>query len=297
MRLALALTLAAMLCGAARADETYNAISANRDAYKRVVHLLGDSISRGWALGTFPDVAPPEVKASSRWPLRSPASMVNLLIADAGLNGEIVVAFADHLGFPDDARVATQATKVAKLIADNVIRQGDLVVLEDAGNHPRDPDRYELQWRRVLQPLAASGATVIMVDMFDYITDTEVGGDPADTYRFSVAFKGGATGAMRSHNDATAAAARSAGVPLIPLHKRMDAYRSTALDRFKTDPIHRDGIHPNIWGQCVFAAVIAEAAQIPTRNRAAFTEAFRRAEPAKSRTAVEGLVELCLGKP
>ena len=286
----------AMLCTSAWADyrdETHRSLRANRDTYSRVIHLFGDSISRGWALRTFPDIAADEVRSSTAWPLRSPASMLNLLIADAGLAHEWVAAYGSDLGFPDDERIAQNAGYLADLVAQNVIRLGDVVVLEDAGLHPRDPDKYEAQWRKLLQVIAPSGAQIVMVEMFDYITEEKVGEDPADSYRFSVPFKGYVTKAVRTHNQATVTAARAFNVPVLPLKRRMDDYR-TALARFQTDPIHPDGIHPNIWGQCIFAAIIADAAKLPTRRGVSFSQAFIRADPRTGRKRTEEMIDLCL---
>ena len=74
-----------------------------------------------------------------------------------------------------------------------------------------------------------------MVDMFDYITVPKLGDDPADWYRFSVPFKG-ATGAVRTHNEATSAATKTFAFALLPLKRRMDEYRSAAIARFQMDP-------------------------------------------------------------
>ena len=43
------------LSGAGPLDPTYGNITANRDAFGRVLHLYGDSLFRGYALGRFPD--------------------------------------------------------------------------------------------------------------------------------------------------------------------------------------------------------------------------------------------------
>ena len=93
-------------------DETHLSLLANRDAYGRVIHLFGDSISRGWALGTFPDIASDEVKASKAWAIARFQMDPFTPTASARTSGDSVFAslMAQAAGIP--VRATTSFTSV-----------------------------------------------------------------------------------------------------------------------------------------------------------------------------------------
>ena len=272
------------------ADETYQQIMRDRASYGRVIHLFGDSIFRGWALTVFPEEASDEVKASPKWALRSPGVMLGLMLGDATVAG-----YASQLGLPYRQDVANRIDHINNLVDTGIIRSDDVVVFEDAGVHASDPDLYEDLWRGLFQAVSGK-ARVFVVDMFDYLTQETYGDLPSDAYRFGVTFQGTATGRWRSHNDATKAAATQARVEILPLNAAMGRFRDDVLKRYKIDVVHSDGIHPNIWGQCLVSAMIARAAHpgFDQRPRSALLRAFREAEPRTKPRKVDGLVSMCL---
>lgn len=240
-----------------------------------VLHLFGDSLFRGYALGRFPDIfTAAEAAAEPLWELRSPASMLNLVFegngaeimraADGTVTGGRMVAGYVGCAVQPDPKVASSASeKIRSGIAAGVIRAGDVIALIDAGDHRGDPDEYEENWGRLRAAADQAQVTVAMFDMFDYITKAEIGGKPADTYRYDVPFRGH-SGKLRSHNEATrASASKSLGgqsdCRLIPLRAIMDRFQAVLARDYGVPAMLPDGIHPNIWGQWLLALALAGA--------------------------------------
>ena len=61
-------------------------------------------------------------------------------------------------------------------------------------------------------------------------------------------------------NQATAIAASTVGATLIDMNKIMDQLRINAEENYGGLPVmHKDGIHPNLWGQFRMTGAIMEA--------------------------------------
>jgi hypothetical protein len=250
----LALVAALIVCTRAspvfspQIDPSYVTIASTRGAYGRVVHLYGDSLMRGWALRRFPDELNAEQRrAEPNWRHRSPAAMLNSTAWQAGA----VAVFAGNTGQPGGADVDA----LRESIAIGVIRPGDIVVLEDSGRHEGDPVAYAANWLALRRALANAGVTIIMITVPDAITQETISGAPAHLFRYDAPFNG------VTHNAATANAARapiegSSRTILIELNETLEV----------PGRLHRDGIHPNICGQCIMTAAIATAAELPVPN-------------------------------
>jgi len=273
-------------------DDVFGQIAANRDAYGRVVFIFGDSVAMLCALeeidfSTLKDKAndsqymvsamatfmrereTPGVKtADPLWPMHSPASALNALFAASGLlttpdNGttvpsaKVVAAYAGSLGLPFPKDVTQRAAFLAKSIDSGLIRDGDVLILEDAAFHGQDPDAYEGYWMTIGETILSRAAvTVVMCDMFDAIPDGMVMGFPADAFRFEALYPSAGLGRPRSHNQALRdAAARLAVWPeskgrlvFIDLRRRMDAFRLALESELGAKAIMPEGIHPSPWG-------------------------------------------------
>jgi hypothetical protein len=213
-------------------DEMFARVSADRESYGQVIFTFGDSIMRGWALGFFPDEATPEQRQNPQWELRSPSSMLRT-------RGYMAI-YAGASGQPDEADEA--AKRITDLVNRRIIRDGDVVVLEDAGRHDNDPLGYFDNWLKIGMAAKASGAKLVMMTIPDAIKADTLGGEPAGRYRYSVEFNG------LSHNDATIFAARALGAALID-------YKALML-KAAVPVLHEDGIHPNVAGEEIMVDAI-----------------------------------------
>ena len=231
-----------------QSDPSYYAIATARGAYGRVVHLYGDSLMRGWALRRFPDeFSAQQRRAEANWRYRSPAAMLNSTAWQAGA----IAAFAGNTGQPSEA----YADVLRRRVRAGVIRSGDVVVLEDSGRHEGNPAGYAAHWIAIRRALADADVTIIMITVPDRITRETIGGAPADFFRYDAPFNG------VTHNSATASAAQtpiegSSRTILIELNETLEV----------PGRLHRDGIHPNIYGQCIMTAAIATATELPAPN-------------------------------
>jgi hypothetical protein len=220
-----------------------------RDSYGSVIFTFGDSIMRGYALGFFPDSSTKEQMDNPDWELRSPASQLRsrgFMAVYAGLNGQ-----------PD--MVEDGAEWISDLVKRGVIRDGDVLVLEDAGRHDKAPMVYFDNWLKIGAALRGVDVKLIMMTIPDDIKSPVVGGEPADLYRYSIDFGG------VSYNDATAFAAHVLGAKLIDLKTMINEVTKTGYT-----VLHDDGIHPNIKGQSIMVeAIIQECTGAYTEKHAA----------------------------
>jgi len=229
-------------------DPSYFTVATTRDAYGRVVHLYGDSLMRGWALRRFPDeFTDAQRRAEANWRYRSPAAMLNSTAWHAGA----VAIFAGKTGQPSGAT----ADLMRERVRIGMIRPGDVVVLEDSGRHAGDPIAYAANWLALRRALANADVTIIMITVPDRVTEESLSGAPAHLFRYDAPFNG------ITHNAATANAAQApvegtSRTILVELNETLEV----------SGRLHRDGVHPNIYGQCIMAAAIANAAELPVPN-------------------------------
>lgn len=227
---------------AGTADATCTQILANRSSIAGpVVHLYGDSIFRGAALGQFEDGDNALDPAHPLYAFRSPASMANWALS--------------HNNRPERFAYCggISPSNITARIASGVIRAGDFVVLEDAGAYEAGPNAYYSFWWSVRQAANAAGVTVVMMSMFEYCT----GSNMACSMQFDAQMMGQGT-----LNDATRRAALVTANPVnasgnaltspvrfIDMNWVMDAWRNSALSVDGVDVMRGDGVHPNVWGQ------------------------------------------------
>ncbi|MBC8001423.1 MAG: hypothetical protein H7X97_02435, partial [Opitutaceae bacterium] len=201
-------------------DETYKLPSADRRRFGRTLWFFGDSIFRGFALGTFADqIAPERIDRDPLWPFRSPAAMINLFLYDLGLlklnsagvatEGEYVAVFAGTTGFPEIPRKGRN--HVRRAAKTGLIRAGDTLAFLDAAQHAGDPGSHEAAWKDIRRAAAATGVPILMCTAFDNLAHdrrTSVGGGKKELCMHDLPWAGG-----RSHNDALRAAAADRTIP------------------------------------------------------------------------------------
>ncbi len=274
-------------------DRVFEQIRANRDAYGRVVFVFGDSVSMMCSLETV-DFSALRAKANDvqymvsamaekmrevndpgdkvrdpLWCMHSVASVMNTLFADSGLlaaseggltipSGRLVAAYSGGLGMPLPADVAVRAEAIAGYVASGLIRDGDVVIMEDAGYNGENPDAYEDDWLALGRAvLGKVDATLVLYDMFDDIPEETVMGIPPDGFRYDAPFPSPRTGGRRSHNqalrDAVAVLSREPAekgkLVFIDMRRRMDAFRAALKEAFDVAALTPEGIHPNVWGE------------------------------------------------
>jgi hypothetical protein len=225
-------------------DAWCDQLLGERSRFGHAIHLFGDSLFRGYALGVLGD------ELGSAHPLyafRSPAAMMNLVLADNG-RPEVVNNAGPAINDDYDA-----PSMVRRRIADGVIRPGDVVVFEDAGPHGSDPVAYQGKMAALRQAVCERhDITCVMMTMFDYPPA------PLDA-QYDAPFNG------RTMNDAVRAAATAetsyvGRTLLLDLNAAMDEWRSEAARVDNLAVIHPDGIHPNVWGQAFMAGEILKIA-------------------------------------
>lgn len=290
-------------------DRVFEQIAANRTAYDRVVFLFGDSVTMLCALEEIdfstlrankddPQYMvtamatmmrslrdPGEKACDPLWPMHSPAAALNSLFAASGLlttpdggatipEAALVAAYGGSLGLPMPADVAARARFLAEAVETGLIRDGDVVVFEDAGYNGQDPDAYEEAWLllgRAVLPRAA--VTLVLMDMFDAVPEEPVMGLPPDAFRFDAPFPSAKAGGMRSHNqalrDAAEVLAADAGnkgrLVLLPLRDRMRAFDAALRETLGVSALMPEGIHPNVWGEALLVREIARGADLSGR--------------------------------
>lgn len=229
---------------AGTADATCTAALTNRAQFGVLVHLYGDSIMRGAALGKFEDGSDPLPTTDPLYVWRSPASMANDLLAANGRPERFA-----YCGGPSVGNIAAR-------VASGVIRAGDTVVLEDAGDYSAGPNAYYSWWWSILGALNAAGVTVVMETQYDYcFNNNMICQSPGMQYDLQVASQGTLNDATRRAFLTTVNATSASGNAyahtrrFIDMNWVMDSWRNSALSVDGVDVMRSDGCHPNVWGQ------------------------------------------------
>ncbi|MCC6178754.1 MAG: hypothetical protein IT305_25895 [Chloroflexi bacterium] len=222
--------------------------SADCDRPERVIHLYGDSIFRGWALRTFTP-APTHPLYS----LRSPTSTIAALFAEHGIPDAVVYAgcvLGGRPGAPSFSDPVVTPESIRQAIADGAIRPGDLVVLEEAGQHVGAADWYEdafVSLRAAATDTVAT--TLLMLTTPDYRPARE-------DCQYDRPLSDGRTLNQIVRAVASAERPYPGRTLLVDLDAEMDRCRAAALARDGVDLMHGDGVHPNVWGQLLVVGQI-----------------------------------------
>lgn len=221
------------------------------------LRLFGDSIFRGWAVVTRPDLlSEEEARAVPLWPLRAPAAVINLAL------GEEAAEMVRRLRLP---KFKGSARDIRTAVATGQIAPGDTVIMEDVGIHSRDPQAHQEGWTW-LRAAATQDCDVRLLICEGF--DDGAGGQ--ETHQYDRQFGG------RSMNQAMRAAALEphpewAGrTEFVPMSRPMTDYGRWLGERFGVAAYHPDGIHLNVWGQfrlcgVILGAVLPDAR--PARDR------------------------------
>ena len=224
------------------ADAVHDAVAADRSAYGRVIHLFGDSISRGFALDVYGETI---LETEPLYPYASIRATVNWVFQTNDRLPHDVAVFGGTLGDRD----GSAWPGIRERIRDGVIRSGDIVFVQDAGDHQiiGTPDDYEAWWAEVRRIFTERhDITLVMTSTADYCHTANLG--CMAEHQFDRVF------GSRTYNEAMHAAATAdrgyVGQTLwLDMNALMDAKRDEVLAEYGVDIILPDGIPPNVWGQ------------------------------------------------
>jgi hypothetical protein len=213
----------------------------------------GDSFGRGYGTsgltgGGFADQVSP---LSWFYPVRSPAAIMNLLLS---VNGPPYTAYyagllfpATGTGFPYTMPTIEQDATAKRL------GEGDIIVCEDAGSVPANPDDYLADWINGLTAAKNTGARVIALTMYDTSQSSWqalsglYGSPPADS-RFDVAAVGSPSGVSRTPNHCIRdAAAAVGGVDVYEFGADALSFATWCRGNYLLRAIQDDWVHNNLW--------------------------------------------------
>jgi hypothetical protein len=250
---------ASLLAGCSRmslpVDFDWADITPNRSAWDRLHVLAGDSLWRGYAIGTFADLATPETPL---YKFRSVQAIANWALEQSAISDRFVYMWPifNHGNInPEDIRGYIRA---------GVIRSSDSIIYEDAGTHSMNPEQYQTFWEAARA--AASDTlpvTSVMMDMFDFPHGANIATNP--NCQYETPFNG------RTMNDATRAAAMTprqypGQTLLLPMRQIATDLRNEMLSEYALDPADGDGVHMRVWLQIKVAGVLCKAVGARVRN-------------------------------
>lgn len=229
------------------------AAQIKRSDYQRVVHFYGDSIGRGRGLGEY------EMSSS----LDRIEDTAQLLLRDNGVsNKQLLFRYA-----------WTQDTgQMAAELKAGMIRDGDIIVYEDAGQHEDDIGKRRQRFLNIEKIVRDSGRKVQLVftTMFDY---QPASGFYNSNYDALVGDSG------MTMNQVVVQVAASGSTSLLDWNEQMDS-AVVALTPYGISPMLPDGVHPNALGNVLLAASLVKYAGIPITNYQSVKQEFQRL-PAK----------------
>ena len=216
------------------------------------IRLFGDSIFRGYAVVPRPDrVGEDEARSIPLWPLRSPASVINLVLGEEAAN------FSGRLRLPT---VKESVREVDAALASADIGPEDVLVMLDVGQHSGDPDAYVDAWTRLRRVATETRPLRLLVcEGFDN------GARGQASHQYDRPF------GDRTINDALRAAALElhpewvGRTELVPVSEPMAAYHQWLRSELGARAYLRDGIHLSVWGQFRLCGLLLRAA-LPDRS-------------------------------
>ncbi|MCK6625146.1 MAG: SGNH/GDSL hydrolase family protein [Anaerolineae bacterium] len=235
-----------------RLAQAKKAAQINRDEYKRVVHFYGDSIARGWGFGAF--------EYENR--LNRIEDIAQMLLNDHGINEhELFFRFA----WSQDTKHMLQE------LNSGMIKDGDIIVFEDAGPHEDDINKRRERYQSIKNTVRESkkDVTLVLTTMFDYW--------PTPPY-YNSEYDALIGDSGMTMNQVVFEAAAD-GYPLVlDWNKQMDqAVESLRL--YGISPMHRDSVHPNIFGNFLLATSLLKGIGIPISNYKSVREEFLNLPP------------------
>jgi hypothetical protein len=124
--------------------------AANRSKFKKIVHIYGDSIARGYGYGAF------EIDKT----FNSIQGIAQYYLYDQGISQQEVFF---RYAYSQSPQV------MADDLLNGVIRQGDVVLFEDAGPHENNIQDRENSINKIISVFYGKGIRLIFTTMFEYL--------------------------------------------------------------------------------------------------------------------------------
>lgn len=227
----------------------------DRSQYRTVIHLYGDSIARGWGMKDF----------EHSNPLNRIHDIANLLLEEHGITSLRVVS--------------RPAGKLSADLEDGLIEHSDVVVYEDAGQHENDIGLRRSRFEMVTN--IAEGHRLILTTTFDYWP-------PAHYYNYEYDVLIGESD-LTMNDLVRQACEREVSVfesfrrhllgdkpcTVLDWNRQMDCAVGS-LRRYGISPMHRDGVHPNVFGNFMLAVSLLEVLDIEVRSWASVEALYEK---------------------
>lgn len=235
-----------------RMAQAKQASQINRAEYGRVVHIYGDSIARGWGFGVF--------EHKNR--LNRIQDIAQMLLRDNGVSEhELFFRFA----WSQDVK------RISQELSSGMIRDGDIIVFEDAGPHEDNVKQRRERFLTIEEAVKGSGREVslILTTMFDYW--------PTPPY-YNSEYDALIGDSGMTMNQVVLEIAADGYPSVLDWNKQMDqAVESLRL--FGVSPMHRDAVHPNIFGNFLLATSLLNHIGIPASNYDSVKQEFKQLPP------------------
>lgn len=204
-----------------------------------VVHLYGDSITKGWGFGRYDDPSP----------LCRIQDIANLLAAANLADPPKFVRLAPREGEPSALSSEAVDRLIKVRISAGEIGPEDCLVYEDAGPHGSSYHDYRRKLASICEAAKGANRRVFLMTMFAYKPTV-----PESDYDAPTKDVPG-----KSINDAIRDEAEAQGVGCIDMDGCMDRLQEALKARGWGSTCHRDGIHPNVFGNTLMALVVLRA--------------------------------------
>jgi hypothetical protein len=223
------------------------------------VHFFGDSIFKGWGFAKYDDPSP-----------LCRIQDICLMLARANRADPLKIS---RLAPRPDEDGRRYAERPGSLVRDRIkageIGPDDWIVYEDAGPHGASYDAYRRKLAGICAAAAGGRRRVLLMTMFDYkpsIPDSEYDAPTGDE-------------PTRSIYDAIRDEAAAQRASCVDMNLFMDRLQAKLEERGWGSTCHRDGIHPNVFGNLLMAMVLLRALGAEVHDRSLDTVAERFHHP------------------
>ncbi|MFZ4682549.1 MAG: SGNH/GDSL hydrolase family protein [Terrimicrobiaceae bacterium] len=222
-----------------RAAEANEVTLFDRSGYRRVVHIYGDSISRGFGFVEFEDPSP----------LSRIQDIAGLLARENGVpQSELAIRYA----WSQDPR------RLENEIRAGTVRPEDVVLYQDAGPHENNAGQRRTRLQDFINAVRLTDPRVelILTTTFDF--------DPPPVFENS-RYDEPVAGSTLSMNAVLLEVAVRENVPVLDWNLQIDA-AVAALAPSEIFLMHNDGVHPNALGNFALAISILQHLGIEIRS-------------------------------
>ncbi len=216
----------------------------------KTIHFFGDSISRGWGFGKFDH-----------------ESFINSI---QGIANKIAVENGCEYGFVR-SEMGQNFESVWLQKRKKNIKPGDYVLFEDAGHHYNNIDAYR---KMVELFIFAAHYTPPSkkIENIEVLLATTADYNPPEAY-YNSEYDSPVNEKGDTINGIFRNLSLRKGVTLLDWNRLMDE-AVKKMKQYGVSPMHRDGVHPNIFGNFLYAVSLAELAGLKVQKYESVTDEF-----------------------